>query len=59
MIDPLIAVGVNICLAAKRTFIEHAFGALVNNGALIARKRYPLGIGLNEVLTNLRANGLK
>src|SRR3546814_6893783 len=59
MVDPLIALAVNIEQGAERAFVERFLGALIDQTALLARVRPVVGVGLDEILTDLRADRLQ
>ena len=53
MVDPLVADGVDIELGAKGPLVAVALGALVNQAALLARKRRGFVVAFDEVLADL------
>ena len=59
VVEPLVALFIHAIERAEGLLVEHIFGALVNHTALLARERQLVGIGLNEILTQLRANGFE
>ena len=56
MVDPLKPYCVGIKLGPERTLVEHIFGALIDDRALLARERRGLGVALDEILANFGAN---
>ena len=59
MVDPFVIVVVDIAQGAKRAHVVDMFRALVHQGTLLARKRHLVGIGLDEILAHLRADGFQ
>ncbi len=56
MVDPFVVHRVGIVQAAERAHVVDALGALVDQGALLARERDLGGVRLDEVLAHLRAD---
>ncbi|MCY1523661.1 hypothetical protein D9M68_585650 [compost metagenome] len=56
MVDPFVAVAVDVFLRAEGAFVDLALGALVDDGALRARERRRLRIVFEEVLADLGAD---
>ena len=54
MAQPLVALGVDVELRAERPLVELHLGALIDDGALIARERQAVGLALEEILPHLR-----
>ena len=59
MVNPFIGVGIDILHRAKRTFVERALGALIDDGALVARKWRAVGVGFEEILPHLGTDRFK
>ncbi|MNV49332.1 hypothetical protein D3C71_1412830 [compost metagenome] len=59
MVDPFIAVAVDVFLRAERALVDFALGALVNDGALRARERRRMRIVFQEILADLGPNELE
>jgi hypothetical protein len=55
MMQPLITAGINIVLRAERSFVQSALGALVDDGALVAREGSTVFL-FEKILTDLGAN---
>ena len=53
VVQPLVMRLVDIVLGAERPLVEHALGALVDDGALVARERHAVLVVLEEVLAHL------
>src|SRR5437588_8453675 len=49
MVDPFIAVGVDIELSAERALVELLLGALIDDRTLVTRKRIRFGIVFQEI----------
>src|SRR5262245_7500018 len=56
MVHPFVLIGVNVVLRAKRSLVEHAFGTLVDDGTLVARKRQAVLVVLEKILPHLRSD---
>ena len=56
MIDPLVPGSIHILLRAKGECVQFAFGALVNERAVVAAVGLSVAVGLNEVLIDLRTD---
>ena len=56
MVDPLEAHFVDVELGSKRPLVAVALGTLVNQAALLARKRRRFAVALDDVLANLGAD---
>src|SRR5262249_28756985 len=59
VVQPLVAGLVNIVLRSERALVECTFGALIDNGALVARERHTVLVVLEKVLPHLGANLLE
>ena len=59
MAQPLVALRVDVELRAERPLVELHLGALVDDGALVARKRQTVGLALEEILPHLRPHLLE
>jgi hypothetical protein len=53
MVDPFVVVGIDVALRAERAFVEFLLGALVDDGALLARKRRFFGVRFEQILAQL------
>src|SRR5690606_33971216 len=56
VVDPLVVLAVDVVLGAEGPLVQHVLGALVDDGALLPRERPLVGITLDEVLADLRAD---
>jgi len=59
MVNPFIADGSDVHLRAEGTLVGVAFGALVNERALLARERCRLVVSLDEILAHLGPHELQ
>src|SRR6185295_9398793 len=50
MVHPFVATGINVVLRTKGAFVEHAFGALIDDGALVAGKWQAFLVVFKEIL---------
>jgi hypothetical protein len=59
MIDPLEIAGMNVLQGTEGSLVEVALGALIDDGALRAIKRYTVNIAFQKMLTDLGTDRLK
>ena len=59
MIDPLVIAGVDVELGAERALVELTLGALIDDRAFGAVERRAVGVALEEILADLRADLLE
>ncbi|MNT53890.1 hypothetical protein D3C72_1910070 [compost metagenome] len=59
MVDPFVAVAVDVFLGAEGALVDLALGALVDDGTLRARERRGLCVVFQEVLADLGADELE
>ena len=48
--------GMNVVLRAERPFVQSVLGALIDDGALVAREGSPIFLAFEKILTDLGAN---
>ena len=56
MMQPLVAAGIDVVLRAERPLVQSPLGALIDQRALVARKRRAVFFALEKILPDLRAN---
>src|SRR5215471_1970213 len=56
MVQPFVLVLIDVVVGAERTLVERLLGALIDNGALVARKGHAVLLVLKEVLTKFRTD---
>src|SRR3954447_3479819 len=54
MIDPLVAVAIDVLLGAERSLVQHHLGTLVDHRASVAAERHSVLFALEEILPHLR-----
>ncbi len=59
MVEPFEARSINIVLRAERAFVERPLGALIDDGALVARKRRAVLLALEKILADFGTDFLE
>lgn len=59
MVQPFIVVAVDVVMGAERPLVERLLGALIDDGALVAREGHAVLLVLEKILTKLGADMLE